>query len=166
MLWGKLFKELHCSRHSSYGMKSPALSPSWRCWCEQVQMAPHGTHLDLAELALRSLLKMGLDSFRKGSMHCDSVFPGNRALLSWRTVCPWIVDQLRSGKLTLSSRHHWELWCQNTLVWVLKSSTDFCASVTWLQFRKNQVCLNCLPCVPSNLDCVFFFQYMGQTSVP
>lgn len=166
MLWGKLFKELHCSRHSSYGMKSPALSPSWRCWCGQVQMAPHGTHLDLAELAPISLLKMGPDSFRKGSMHCDSVFPGNRALLSWRTVCPWIVDQLRSGKLTLSSHHHWELWCQNTLVWVLKSSTDFCASVTCLQFRKNQVCLNCLPCAPSNLDCVFFFQYMGQTSVP
>lgn len=102
---------------------------------------------------------------RKGSMHCDSVFPGNRALLSWGTVCPQIVDQLRSVKLTLSSHHHWELWCQNTLDWVLKSSTNFCASVTWLQFRKCQVCVDCLPCAPSNLDCVFFFQYVGLTIV-
>lgn len=165
MLWGKMFKELHCSRHSSYEMKSYVLSPSWSYWCGQVQVAPHGTRLDLAELALINLIKMESDLFRKGSMPCDSVFPGNRALLSWGTVCPQIVDQLRSVKLTLSSHHHWELWCQNSLDWVLKSSTNFCASVTWLQFRKCQVCLDCLPCAPSNLDYVFFFQYVGLTIV-
>lgn len=138
MLSGKMFKELHCSRQSSYGTgdENSVLSPSWRCWCGQVQMAPHGTHLDLAELAQISLIKMESDSFRKGSMCYDSIFPGNWAQLSWGTVCPQIVDQLKSGRLTLSSHHHWELWCQNILVWVLKSSTDFCASVTWLQFRK------------------------------
>lgn len=48
-------------------------------------MAPHGARLDLAELALISLIKMESDSFRKGSMCCDSVFPGNRAHYSAET---------------------------------------------------------------------------------
>lgn len=48
-------------------------------------MAPHGARLDLAELALISLIKMESDSFRKSSMCCDSVFPGNRAHYSAET---------------------------------------------------------------------------------
>lgn len=82
-------KELYCSRHSSSapseGMKSPAglpvPQPFWRRWCRKVQMAPHGTGLDLTELVLISLIKMEPDSSRDGYVHHDSVLSGNGALL-------------------------------------------------------------------------------------
>jgi len=60
-------KELCCSRHSrsapAEGMKSPAGPPApqplWRRRCRQVQRAPHGTSLDLTELALIKLDQNG-----------------------------------------------------------------------------------------------------------
>lgn len=83
-------KELCCSRHSSSapfeGIKSPAGLPvSWTFWkrqCRQVQMASHGTSLDLTELALISLIKMEPDASRDSYVQRDSILPGNRALLS------------------------------------------------------------------------------------
>lgn len=159
MVWYRMFKELHCSRHSSYGMKSSVFSASWRCWFGQEQMAPHGTCLDLAELALIAWSKWVL-IFKKGFHILWFSFSWKQSTTQLRnSLSPdlakvWQINLILPSSLRIVMPKYPESGFLSPVQIFVRLSLDF---------RKNRVCLNCLPSAPSNLDYVFFFKDVGQT---